>query len=317
LVNIFHQVSGWAISLIFIIFLFPISGCSLWQTGKLSLPPENLKEVFIQGVPFFTQETYQCGPASLAMVLNWTGLELTPNDLTADVYTPDLKGSLQSSLISAARQYGRLAYPIQGLNELFAELNTGHPVIVLQNLGLNWYPRWHYAVVIGYADNGRTIILHTGTKKAEHISVRVFEHTWSHSDYWGLLVLPADELPATAIDEKYLNSVAGLERARQFEASVSGYTSAINRWPKNLAAWMGLGNSFYAQGDLSSAAAAFKQAYKLHPSNGMPLNNLSQVLWEQGQKEQALQAIRDAIELGGPFKPAFEETLEGFQQQRE
>ena len=80
---------------------------------------------------------------------------------------------------------------------------------------------------------------------------------------------------------------------------------------------MGLGNSFYAQGDLSSAAAAFKQAYKLHPSNGMPLNNLSQVLWEQGQKEQALQAIRDAIELGGPFKPAFEETLEGFQQQRE
>ena len=172
-------------------------------------------------------------------------------------------------------------------------------------------------MVIGYADNGRTIILHTGIKKAERISIRVFEHTWSHSDYWGLLILPSDELPATATEEKYLNAVAGLERTRQFEAAVSGYKSAIIRWPKSLAAWMGLGNSFYAQGDLPSAAAAFKQAFKLHPLNGMPLNNLSQVLWEQGEKEQALQTISFAIELGGPFKPVFEETLQGFQQNRE
>jgi Tfp pilus assembly protein PilF len=62
---------------------------------------------------------------------------------------------------------------------------------------------------------------------------------------------------------------------------------------------MGLGNSFYAQGDLSLAADALEQAFKLHPSNGMLLNNLSQVLWEQGEKEKALLAILHAIELGG------------------
>jgi len=39
---------------------------------------------------------------------------------------------------------------------------------------------------------------------------------------------------------------------------------------------------------------------QLYPSNGMPINNLAQVLWEQGKKEQALQAIRHAIKLGGP-----------------
>jgi cytochrome c-type biogenesis protein CcmH/NrfG len=44
---------------------------------------------------------------------------------------------------------------------------------------------------------------------------------------------------------------------------------------------MGLGNSYYAQGDLSSAASAFNQAMQLYPSNGMPINNLAQVLWEQ------------------------------------
>jgi Flp pilus assembly protein TadD len=55
---------------------------------------------------------------------------------------------------------------------------------------------------------------------------------------------------------------------------------------------------------------------QLYPSNGMPINNLAQVLWEQGKKQQALQAIRHAIELGGPLKSVFEETLQGFEQNR-
>jgi hypothetical protein len=118
---------------------------------------------------------------------------------------------VQPSLISAARHYGRVAYPIRGLQELFAEVNAKHPVIVLQNLGLNWYPKWHYALVIGHENGGGTIILHSGTKAAESLSRQVFLNTWSRSDYWGLFVLPTDELPATVTEEKYLNAVAGLE----------------------------------------------------------------------------------------------------------
>ncbi|MGB6289239.1 MAG: PA2778 family cysteine peptidase, partial [Desulfobulbales bacterium] len=294
--------------------LFTSSGCSLWRTDKFLYPADQSEEIFLAEVPFFQQETYQCGPSSLAMVLAWTGLELTPNDLTVDVYTPVLHGSLQPSLISAARLYGRIAYPIKGLKELFAEINDNHPVIVLQNLGLKWYPKWHYAVVIGYENSGKTIILHSGMNPAERLSIQTFQNTWSRSDYWGLLVLPPDELPAIVTEEKYLNAVAGLERTGQFETAISAYRSAISRWPQSLSAWMGLGNSFYAQGDLSSAASAFKQAMQLYPSNGMPINNFAQVLWEQGKKEQAMQAIRHAIELGGPFKSVFEETLQDFEQ---
>ena len=314
MVHIVHQVGSWAAGLIFIIFLFTSSGCSLWRTDKFLFPADQSEEIFLAEVPFFQQETYQCGPSSLAMVLAWTGLELTPNDLTVDVYTPVLHGSLQPSLISAARLYGRIAYPIKGLKELFAEINDNHPVIVLQNLGLKWYPKWHYAVVIGYENSGKTIILHSGMNPAERLSIQTFQNTWSRSDYWGLLVLPPDELPAIVTEEKYLNAVAGLERTGQFETAISAYRSAISLWPQSLSAWMGLGNSFYAQGDLSSAASAFKQAMQLYPSNGMPINNFAQVLWEQGKKEQAMQAIRHAIELGGPFKSVFEETLQDFEQ---
>jgi tetratricopeptide (TPR) repeat protein len=311
LLYFFHKAYKLLVGLIFFT-VFLSSGCGIRPAGNLILPADSSDEIFLESVPFFKQETHQCGPSSLAMVLAWDGLRISPDDLTDAVYTAKLHGSLQPSLISAARQYGRVAYPITGMKELFEELNAGHPVIVLQNLGLKWYPKWHYAVVIGYENSGRKIILHTGIKEAERISKRLFQTTWSRSDYWGLLVLSADELPATVTEGKYLNALAGLERAGQFEIAAKGYKTALSRWPKSLPALMGLGNSYYAQGNLSFAANAFEQAIKLYPTNGVPLNNLAQVLWEQGKKEQALLTIRHAINLGGPLKEVFEETLQNF-----
>jgi tetratricopeptide (TPR) repeat protein len=314
LIQALHQAGAWTAGLVCILSLIFSTGCTVWRTGSLSLPENSPEEFLVKQVPFFPQDSYQCGPSSLAMVLAWTGLELVPDDLTADVYTPGLHGALQPSLMSAARQYGRVAYPISGAKELFAEVRAGHPVIILQNLGLSWYPKYHYAVVIGYENSGETIILHSGEKAAARLSTRTFQNTWARADSWGMLVLPAEELPAMVTEERYLDAVVGLERARQFDAAISAYKTALTRWPKSLSAWMGLGNTFYAQGDLPSAASAFQQAAELSPSDGMPMNNLAQVLWAQDKKEQAFQAIRHAIELGGPLLPLFEETLEEFQE---
>ena len=309
-----HKAGGLAAGLVFILLLFSPAGCSLRQTAALPLPAENHEGIHLDGVPFYPQETYQCGPSSLAMVLAWTGNEVSPQDLTDDVYSPSLHGSLQSSLISTARKYGRVAYPINGTKDLLIEVNAGHPVIILQNLGFSWYPKYHYAVVIGYGKEGRTIVLHSGKNAAEHLSAQIFQNTWSRAAYWGLLVLPPEILPAAASEEKYVLAVAGLERAGQLKAAVRAYKTALSRWPESFPAWIGLGNSFYAQGDLSSAANAFKQAIQLKPAHGLPLNNLAQVLWEQGKKEEAIQTIRHAIELGGPYQDLFEETLHGFDQ---
>lgn len=309
-----NRVGDWITGLVFILLLLSTSGCSVITLTEFPLTADKPETIFLEEVPFFPQERYQCGPSSLAMVLAWSGLELTPENLIDDVYTPNLQGSLQPSLIAAARQYGRVVYPIEGFKELFQEVGAGYPVIVLQNLGLNWYPKWHYAVVIGYENWGKTIILHSGVTAAERLSGRVFQNTWARTDYWGLLILPTDEFPATVTEEKYLQAAAGLERVKQYEAAISAYKNALTRWPSSLSALMGLGNCYYAQGDLSSAANTFKQAVQLYPLNGMPMNNLAQVLWEQGNKEQALQTIRRAIELGGSYKHLFEETLQAFEE---
>jgi tetratricopeptide (TPR) repeat protein len=142
------------------------------------------------------------------------------------------------------------------------------------------------------------------------MSWRVFRNTWRRSDDWGLVVLNPDQMPVAASPQPYLEALVGLEKARQWDAAATGYGTALKRWPENLAALMGLGNSHYKLGDLDAAEAAFRKATQLHPGSGAAFNNLAQVLYETGRKAQALTAIHRAIAIGGPLSPVFQETLE-------
>jgi tetratricopeptide (TPR) repeat protein len=264
-------------------------------------------------VPFYPQEAYQCGPASLAMTLTWSGIQVDPEAITPEVFTPSLKGSLQSAMISTARRRGRVAYPISGAEEMLEEVAAGHPVIILQNLGLSWYPVWHYAVVVGYDLEIGIVLLHSGVTSQKRLSLRVFNNTWARGDYWGLLVLPPSRLPETATEHNYVSAVLGLEKAQQWQAAIEGYNTALARWPDSLSARMGLGNSYYALGDLVSAEAAFREATIRFPTSGMAYNNLAQVLWERDNRKEALEAARKAVDLGGPLVEEYRRTLKEIQ----
>ncbi|MGD8762056.1 MAG: PA2778 family cysteine peptidase [Desulfobacteraceae bacterium] len=285
-------------------------GCAGFRQMQMPPLPDNLPSAYeLETVPFYPQKDYQCGPATLAMVLSYSGLTLQPEDLVDEVYTPSRKGSLQIAMIGAARRHGRLAYGISGLDSIFHEIAAGHPVIILQNLGLSWYTVWHYAVVVGYDAGEEMVILRSGTNSRKLMPFGVFEKTWARSNHWGLLILNPDELPAMAVEETFVTSVIGLEKARQFEAAIVGYHTALTRWPQSLAARMGLGNSYYAIGDLTNSEDAFREAVRLHPHAGAAYNNLAQVLLEQGRKHEALVAARRAVSIGGPLKTSYEETL--------
>lgn len=290
-----------------------LAGCAgqavRWPPPSAGLPPRHL----IANVPFFAQEEYQCGPAALAMGLAWSGLEVAPAELTAKVYTASLQGSLQPAMIAAARRLGRLAYVIRGSEALLREVAAGRPVIVLQNLGLSWVPRWHYAVVIGYDMAADDVTVHTGITAQRRMPWPLFLNTWSRGDFWGLLVLKAAELPATAEEGAYVEAAIGLENAGRLGEAEQAYRTALTRWPGNLAALMGLGNSAYAQADLITAEAAFRKAAKAHPRSGAAWNNLAHVLLKQGRSAEALDAARQAVVLGGPLTPTFQKTLEEIQ----
>jgi len=267
----------------------------------------------IASVPFYPQKAFQCGPATLAMALAWSGIPADPNTLAPEVFTPSRKGSLQSAMIAAARRHGRIAYSISSPDAMLREVSAGHPVVVLQNLGLSWKPVWHYALVVGYDLNQGVLILHSGNTPRNRLSLRVFENTWTRSDHWGLLVLPPTRLPATAIQHAFVSAVVGLEKAGQWQAAVEGYKTALACWPDSLGAHIGLGNSYYALGDKGMAEAAFREATRRFPTNGSAFNNLAQVLWEQEKQHEALEAARKAVELGGPLVNTYRKTLEQIQ----
>ncbi len=264
----------------------------------------------IPSVPFYPQQAYQCGPAALAMVLGWTQANFSLQKLIPEVYTPARRGSLQSSLISAARRRNRLAYPIEGIEALLQELAADHPVIVLQNLGLKLFPRWHYAVLIGYDLTNDTFTLHSGKDASRNIRWTLFMRTWKRADHWGLVVLPPGQIPTSAEERPYLNAVVGLEQAGQWEGASSAYAAALKRWMHSIGALMGLGNSRYALGDLIGAEQAFRKAIKAYPQSGAAFNNLAQVLVEKGLYIEALEMARRAVALGGPNRDLFLQTLQ-------
>jgi len=272
----------------------------------------------LDDVPYYPQQAFQCGPASLAMTLGWSGLQLNPEQLAPETFIPGKQGSLQPEMMAAARRHGRLAYVLEPtLDNLLTEVAAGHPAIVLQNLGLSWYPVWHYAVVIGYDLDRRVVILHSGPDMQRETKLFTFEHTWARSGYWALLVLPPNELPHTASEARYVDSALALEETGQRQAAATAYRTALSRWPASEAASIGLGNSEYAMGNLAAAEAAFLQASRDHPDSAVVFNNLAQTYADEGKIQKALAAAHRAVELGGPMHETFRKTLSEIQAKRE
>lgn len=251
-------------------------------------------------VPFVAQEDYECGPASLAMVLQAADKRATPEQLVPQVYLPGRRGSLQVEMLVAARRHGLPAYRLAPtLEAVLQEVAAGNPVLVFQNLSLPVYPIWHYAVVIGFDRDRGMLTLHSGVTKRLQMSLSVFERTWARGEHWAIVALPSSRLPATAQADSFAAAVAALERIDP-QAAQTAYAAALQRWPDHLVLMLGSGNAAYALGDLAAATAAYAATVKVHPLAADAWNNLAQVLMEQDRKAEALHAIDEALAIGGP-----------------
>src|SRR5579863_5285496 len=175
-------------------------------------------------VPFFPQKAYECAPAALAMVLDSAGAEVQPDALTAQVYVPDRKGSLHAEMTAAVDRLGYVPYVLKPrLDAILAELSAGHPVLIFENLGLGWFPDWHYAVVVGFDRLRRSMILRSGLTRRDVVTMKAFLRAWDGGQDWAMVVMRPDQLPATAEELPYLESVAELERLKLWTAADTAY----------------------------------------------------------------------------------------------
>jgi tetratricopeptide (TPR) repeat protein len=216
------------------------------------------------------------------------------------VYVPDRRGSLQAEMVAAARRYGRLPYVIEpGFPALLAELESGRPVLVLQNLGVAWRPAWHYAVAVGFSPGPGDIVLRSGTDRRRVTDAGVFANTWKRSGNWGVVLLRPGELPADAEPGRFLSAAAAAESAGHLQLAADAYGAAFDRWPDSALAMLGLGNTAYRRGDLAEAEQWYRRALAVEPGDVLTLNNLAAVVAGQGRCAEGGLLIRRARELAG------------------
>lgn len=288
-----------------------LTACTAPQTAALLEAPGGLPpRVELASVPFFPQEDYYCGPAALAMSLAWSGLAETPDSVAPQIYTPGRQGTLAVDMVSAARRKGRLAVEVRGLDNLLAEVASGHPVIVFQNLALEWWPQWHFAVVIGYDLTKREVVLHSGTTERRLTVLDAFERTWERAGEWALVTLPPDQLPATANRPAVLLAAAGLEQAGRHDPAVVAYETIVARWPGETAAWLGQGNAQFALGRFPAAERAYREAISRDSEMAEAWNNLAYALHRQGRRRDAVTAARKALQHARGDGATYRDTLE-------
>ncbi len=170
-----------------------LSGCA----GHLSAPAQgNLSEAKahrLASVPFFPDDTDQCGPATLASVLTYWGVASDPVTLKGQIYSSRLRGTLPIDLLLAAQAHGLRAESYKGsLDNVRSELGAGHPLVAFLNLGFEFFPQGHYVVITGYDDQRQGVYVHSGLERDEFLSYERFLQSWEKTGRWTLRILPQE-----------------------------------------------------------------------------------------------------------------------------
>jgi tetratricopeptide (TPR) repeat protein len=237
----------------------------------------------LRDTPFHPQARHQCGPAALATVLGSSGVSVSADELVPRVYLPARRGSLQLEMIAAPRELGRLPLVLpRHLEAIIAELEGGRPVLVLHNYGWRWWPRWHYAVVIGYDPERDEFILRSGREARKTMRTRHFLVYWRQAARWAMVVLRPGETAANDDARLYLEAAAEFERRASAADSFAVFDAAVSRWPLEAVSWIGRGTAHYRLGNALAAAHDYAEALKRDSSQAGARNNLAHVLIELG-----------------------------------
>ncbi|MEW5806622.1 MAG: C39 family peptidase [Acidobacteriota bacterium] len=171
------------ITLTLLLFTLPLT---LVQSGE-EVPIQ--EEYLIKNVPFFSQEEHQCGPASLASVLNFWGAAISPEKVAKEIYSQSAKGTLWIDLALYAREQGFSAMQYYGhWEDLKENIRAGFPLIVFVDYGISAIQANHFMVVVGCNKDG--VIVHSGKERERFEKKKKFMKAWRKTQNWTLLIKP-------------------------------------------------------------------------------------------------------------------------------
>jgi len=297
--RILRPTSGSVLRFGLLLVLLQLFGCQTPPQTQQLLSDTNFqpRQHQIAKVPFYPQQQYFCGPTTIAEVANFYGRPLAPEQIAPQTFIPELEGTLQIEMTAATRQLGMVAYAERGnLSQLLQLVADDIPVIVLQNNSVDWLPRWHYAVVIGYDLPNQQMVLHSGVTAEYRLDLATFERTWQRGNYWLLAILPPKRSSTQLNPFVYTKAAQDLLQTKQIASGISALQTAIRQWPEYWLPYFLLGN-FYYQHEPKIAAYWFELGQKHATQEVAYLNNHAMLLSELGCHAKAEPLIHAALAL--------------------
>ena len=169
-------------------------GCALFVTVP-PLDPLPKRKVRLEAVRYTPQtESWDCGPACLASVMRHHGSPLTLGQVKAQLKQRTGGGTIIVEMIYGARKNGfRCGMLDGGINTLRRSIHAGKPLILFIHptpaiVKYTGRRRGHYVVAVGYDDDEREAIIHSGETAFDTMSYRQLQLQWGRADFLTLLI---------------------------------------------------------------------------------------------------------------------------------
>jgi len=238
-------------------------------------------------IPKYMSQTFNnCGPANLAMVLNYWGENFTQEKIGEDLRpfsTPnggvDDKSVYNNEMASYAKQngYESLVRPNGTIEKLKLLTSNGIPVVVSAWLHQN-EDIGHYRLVKGFDENRKVIFTddsYIGPNQT--VGYEEFSEMWKPFNYTYLIIYPAEK-------SKIVNEILGSEvdQNMSFQNAIKVALSDLSKNPNDTYAQFNIATANYYLGNFAESARIYEQvAPKLPP----------RMLWYQYEPILAYQQI--------------------------
>jgi ABC-type bacteriocin/lantibiotic exporter with double-glycine peptidase domain len=149
-------------------------------------------------VPFVEQQKNGCGPASIAMVMQYweqhqgqsVRPEAEPSQIFRSLYSEPAHGIYASAMERYFQQNGYRAFAFAGKwTDVESELQKGRPLIAA--LKSSSGPALHYVVVVGLDARQQLVLVNDpAQRKLLQEDASRFEREWKAAGHWLLLAVP-------------------------------------------------------------------------------------------------------------------------------
>ncbi len=268
------------------------------------------KGYLIRTVPFekWLKRNY-CGPACLAMVLNYWDetRSFSQRKITDEIYDSENQVTYNSELVLYPRTQGFASYSFQGnLRILKDVVGKGIPVIVLTK-PIKQIAKGHYRVVIGFDDDKDQIIFHDPYFGGRHaMKSKNFMKVWElgkgrNQSRWMLAVVPGQNpFPFPVLQNDPLTSInlaTAYYRRSDFMKSREQWEKVKESLGEDPYPLYSLAMVSLREGKAEEAEAYALKALSVDAKSAYAYDVLGLAYANQGKIAQALESLDQALRL--------------------